>query len=96
MNRFFLFALFTVLTYAGSVQAASEVWLETANIAGGKIILLQQKCSKGEGKMVIASNPGGKNLHGCWYYFADMIHVVYEDGSTYSYELTTFTARERK
>lgn len=91
MKKVFLVALFPLLTYA-----ASEVWLETSNTAGGKILLLQQKCARGEGKMVIASNPAGKNLHGCWYYFADMVHVVYEDGSTYSYELSTFTARERK
>jgi hypothetical protein len=46
--------------------------------------------------MVIATGSNGKNVNGCWYYFADMIHVVYQDGSTYSYDISIFKVKERK
>lgn len=79
--------------------AHAETWFEMRNKAGGKILLLTQKCSNSEGRMVIATTPEGSNANGCWYYFADMIHVVWSDGGeikSSTFEPKDFQMRERK
>lgn len=88
--------LLMALILVACSSARAEIWMETTNESGGKILLLQQECGSGKGKMVIAAGGNGKNINGCWYYFADMIHVVYQDGSTYSYDLSIFKVKERK
>ena len=65
-----------------SGYAQADEWLEMANEAGGKILFLTEKCteSKDSGRMVIATTPNGVNVEGCWFYFADMVHVVWKGG----------------
>jgi hypothetical protein len=82
---------------ACSVQA--ETWFEMPNKAGGKILLLMEKCSKSEGRMVIATTPDGTNVGGCWFYFADMVHIVWTDAGaikTSTFDPKDFQMRERK
>ena len=46
--------------------ANAEEWMEMANQAGGKILLLNGKCSSksgNEGRMVIATTPAGVNVN---------------------------------
>ena len=72
-------------------------WLESGNKDGGKILLLSNKCSDKSddtGRYVIASTASGKSISGCWYFFADMIHVVWVDGTTYSYRKEVFEYRK--
>ena len=79
--------------------ASAETWFEMRNQAGGKILLLMEKCRGGEGRMVIATTPEGANANGCWYYFADMVHVVWSDGGnikTSTFDPKDFQMRERK
>lgn len=78
--------------------AFAEQWLEAANDAGGKILLLQTKCGSGknDGRMVIATTSKGDSVNGCWYYFAEMVHVVWKDGKTSSFNSENFMARESK
>jgi len=84
------------LMFASSI-AHAEQWLEMPNNAGGKILLLSGKCKAGEkGNMVIATTPKGDNINGCWYYFADMIHISWENGKTSSFEPNDFSVRESK
>lgn len=68
-----------------------EEWLEMDNRAGGKILFMKQECTFGKkearGRQVIATTPEGDNINGCWYYFTEMIHVVWENGKTSSFEL---------
>jgi len=81
------------------VGLAQEEWLELRNQAGGKILLLSGKCSrKGaeNGRMVISTTPAGPNLHGCWYVFADMVHIVWESGGTSSFETKDFEYRRER
>lgn len=74
----------------------AEEWLEAPNDAGGKILLLTTKCDhKYDGKMVISTSPRGNNSNGCWWFFADMIHVVWASGGTSSYSPDAFVARKR-
>lgn len=75
--------------------AHAEIWLEMPNQAGGKILLLQSKCD-GTGRLVIATTKEGESVSGCWYSFADMIHIVWENGKTSSFEPQYFIAKERK
>jgi hypothetical protein len=80
-----------------ATAAQAETWLEMPNEAGGKIILMQDKCQgKNEGRFVIATTPKGDNVMGCWWYFSDMIHIVWNNGRTSSFEPSSFTAREKK
>jgi hypothetical protein len=81
-----LLLILTLLTT--SVHA--EEWLETRNEAGGKILFLQGYCddTKQTGRMVIATTPNGDTVNGCWFYFAQMIHVVWtgQGGKTSSFD----------
>jgi hypothetical protein len=81
------------------VAGAAEEWLEMKNQAGGKILLLSSKCDrKGSenARMVIATTPAGPNVHGCWYMFADMVHIVWEGGNTSSFETKDFDYKKSK
>jgi hypothetical protein len=81
-----LLLILTLLTT--SVHA--EEWLETRNEVGGKILFLLSHCGndKDSGRMVIATIPNGDTVNGCWFYFADMIHVVWtgQGGKTSSFD----------
>ena len=77
-----------------------EEWLEMDNRAGGKILFLKGSCAlgkkDGQGKTVIATTPDGDNINGCWYYFAGMVHVVWEGGKTSSFDPKDLRYREEK
>jgi hypothetical protein len=80
------------------VAGAAEEWMELKNQAGGKILLLSSKCDrKGSenARMVISTTPAGPNIHGCWYMFADMVHIVWEGGGTSSFDPKDFEYRKR-
>jgi hypothetical protein len=77
---------------------AAEEWLEMRNQAGGKILLLSSKCERRgseNARMVISTTPAGPNIHGCWYVFADMVHIVWEGGNTSSFDPKDFEYRKR-
>lgn len=76
--------------------AHAEQWLEMPNAAGGKIILLQVTCSDSKGRMVIATTPEGNNVSGCWWYFADMVHVLWKNGESSSFPSEAFSLKEKK
>jgi hypothetical protein len=75
----------------------AEEWMETTNEAGGKILFIQTLCSGSTtGRMVIATMRDGNTIHGCWWYFADMVHVVWEgqNGKTSAYDPKTLSYRK--
>lgn len=77
--------------------AHAERWFEMKNNAGGKIILTEYKCEGSkEGKLAIATTDTGKSLDGCWFYFVDMVHVVWKTGDKSTFEPKDFVARESK
>ena len=88
--------LFLVAMLLLSPLAHAEKWLEGKNDAGGKILLTETTCSSGAGRVVIGTSGTGKSITGCWYYFTDMVHVVWSDGGTSSYEPSMFVYRESK
>lgn len=85
--------LLSLMLIASSAHA--ERWFEMPNEAGGKIILTESKCISSEGKLVIATTPSGGNVQGCWYYFADMVHIVWQHGKTSSFNPSDFTPRQK-
>jgi len=59
------------------------------NEAGGKILFLSHLCTESTtGRKVIATMKDGGTVHGCWYYFADMVHVVWtgQGGKTSAFD----------
>ena len=78
--------------------AHAEEWMETPNNAGGKILFLPAKCGGNDdtGRLVIATMSDGGTVHGCWYYFAEMIHVVWQGkgGKTSSFDPKTLTYKK--
>lgn len=69
--------------------AHAEEWMEMPNEAGGKILFLSHLCAESTtGRKVIATMKDGGTVHGCWYYFADMVHVVWigERGKTSAFD----------
>lgn len=84
------------LALAASPAAHAEKWAEMPNQAGGKILLLPDSCDDGRGRMVIATSSEGNSANGCWFLFADMIHIVWRGGKTSSFNPADFTMREKK
>lgn len=77
----------------------AEEWMETINEAGGKILFMNYLCPDSTtGRKVIATMRNGNTVHGCWYYFADMVHVVWtgQGGQTSAYDPKTLTYRTDK
>jgi hypothetical protein len=71
--------------------AHAEEWFEMPNQAGGKMLLLTGKCTgKNGGSFVISTTSTGDTLNGCWYFFANMIHIIWEDGSRSSFNPSSF------
>lgn len=80
-------------------SAHADEWLEMPNQAGGKILLLSGRCQRSgseNGRIVISTTPTGPNINGCWYNFADMIHIVWDSGRTSSFDPNDFTYRKSK
>ena len=78
-------------------QVQAEEWFEAPNNGGGKILLLTGFCGRNDsGKNIIAMLSTGESFNGCWYYFADMVHVVWSDGTTSSYDPLKFTKKVSK
>jgi len=77
--------------------ACAEEWMETVNEAGGKILFLNYLCPDSTtGRKVIATMRDGGTVHGCWYFFADMVHVVWvgQGGRTSAYDPKTLSYKK--
>jgi hypothetical protein len=87
--------LLPLLLFANFAHA--EEWMETQNEAGGKILFLNYTCPDSTtGRKVIASARDGSTMHGCWYFFADMVHVVWtnQGGKTSAYDPKTLVYKK--
>jgi hypothetical protein len=87
--------LIALLLVSGLANAAEE-WFESANNSGGKIVLLTYACPNAPTlKRMYAYHKEGMTFWGCWNYWNDMVHVVYDNGDNYTYDPTLF-ARKTK
>jgi hypothetical protein len=88
MKRLFLLLILLCST------AHSEEWFESANESGGKIVLLTYGCTSRPDattmRRMYAAHKSGQTIWGCWNYWNDAVHVVYDDGASYTYDPTLF------
>lgn len=73
----------------------AEEWMETVNEAGGKIFFYSFRCAEtGTGRQVISSRPTGSTIKGCWYYYSNMVHVIWESGNLSVFDPATLVYRK--
>lgn len=83
--------IIVMLALIAAIPAHAERWLEAANNAGGKIVLLPNDCGgTKQWNRAFATNPGMATIWGCWTLIAGEVHVIYDDSSRYSYPTNMF------
>lgn len=89
--------IFILALLCTSVHA--EEWWESANESGGKIVLLSYECtSRPETKTLkrmYAAHKSGQTFWGCWNYWSDQVHVIYDDGKSYTYDPELFIRKTK-
>jgi hypothetical protein len=90
--------LITLMLVSGFAQAAEE-WFESANESGGKIVLLTSECNSRPDQKTLrrmyAAHKTGATIWGCWNYWSDQVHVIYDDGQSYTYDPNLFVRRTK-
>lgn len=90
--------LVALMLLCGTVHA--EEWWEGENKSGGKIVLLFSECTvRPEAKTMLrmySAHINGQTWWGCWNYWSDQVHVVYDSGESYTYEANLFQKRVSK
>lgn len=88
-----LIALMLVAT-----PALAEEWFEMPNNAGGRIILLKDKCKDGksEDKLVITTSPDGTTAQGCWINRGEAVIILWGDDTWSAFDQSQFKYRKRK
>ena len=86
------FIYITLSALALSTSALADTWT-TKNNAGGEIILTDRQCSAKYPKLfqMYARGPDGTTLNGCWAFYDNYVHVVYDDKTERTYDPTIFT-----
>lgn len=76
--------------------AFAEQWLEAKNEDGGKIVLMEARCSEKYPnlKMMMVTSRKGQTFFGCWAYFSGAVHVTYDDGTSYTYAPEIFVLKK--
>lgn len=73
--------------YTANVKA--DVLAQTANNAGGKIVITDVKCSTGAGSVAYSTHPKSETLLGCWVHDTSFIHILWSGNTNpNSYPLT--------
>jgi hypothetical protein len=85
--------LIVLLMSCGSVHAAE--WWEANNTIGRKIILTLDKCQtqnlKAKWYQMYSSGEAGRTIWGCWTLLNGQIQVLYDNGASYTWEVSEFT-----
>jgi hypothetical protein len=91
--------LIALMLICGTAHAQEE-WWESANESGGKIVLLGYECSSRPEqktlKRMYAAHKSGQTTWGCWNFWSDQVHVVYDDGASYTYDPALFVRKVKK
>ena len=78
-----------------AAPAFADTWA-MPNKAGGEIVLTDRSCPQSK-KLLEAYNysSSGNIMNGCWTVFDEMVQVIWEDGSRYTYPLSSFYVKSR-
>jgi len=91
--------LLIALCFIGSVQAKDIAWMP--NQAGGRIVLTDEVCKDGQGKIykglnrIFLYSETGLTMDGCFYVRGDIVDVVWESGDKRRYPVNSFTLHEK-
>ena len=73
-----------------AAPAMADSWA-TANKNGGEIVITDRACRGYKNlRFGYSYSEGGKTLNGCWTIIDDRVHFIYDDGTVYTYPLTSF------
>ena len=76
--------------------AQAEEWFESLNNSGGKIVLLTYACPNSPSlKRMYAYHKEGMTFWGCWNYWNEMVHVLYDNGDSYTYDPNLFVRKTK-
>jgi hypothetical protein len=84
--------LLAVLLASVSLTALADTFA-MPNQAGGEIVLSDRACSDKKGKGLSEAynySSGGRYMEGCWTVIDGMVHVVWFDGTRYTYSIDSF------
>lgn len=96
-----LLASLAILTAPAMAQSTREPFV-SENEAGGQIVLTFDICISPNGQemdklfRVFAYSGKGLTLTGCWYLQDQYIHVIWRDGTRYTYLAGTFYRRSER
>lgn len=89
--------LFIVLCLMASPAYAEEEWWESLNKSGGKIVLTNEPCTVRPDaktlKRMFTNHRNGETYWGCWNYWSDQVHVIYDSGDSYTYDPALFSRK---
>lgn len=89
--------LLIILMLVSGFANAAEEWFEGTNASGGKIVLLTTSCTNRPEattmRRMYAAHKSGNTFWGCWNYWNDAVHVVYDDGASYTYDPNLFVRK---
>ena len=86
--------LLAAVLLLATIPANAEAWA-AKNKSGGEIIITDAVCEfKGVTyktmRKGLTRSPAGDTLFSCWYYADNLVYVLYDDGTTYTYQATGF------
>lgn len=86
--------LLAAVLLVASIPANAEAWA-AKNKSGGEIIITDAVCEfKGVTyktmRKGLARSSAGDTLFACWYYADNLVYVMYDDATTYTYEINAF------
>ena len=78
-----------------AAPALADTWA-MPNKGGGEIVLTERSCPNGKGLLrVYGYLADGKAIFGCWTVLDGMVHVVWDDGSRYTYPIENFYTKTK-
>jgi hypothetical protein len=73
-----------------AAPAMADSWA-IVNKNGGEIVITDRVCQGYKNlKFGYSYSQGGKSLSGCWIIIEDMVHFIYDDGTVYTYPVSSF------
>jgi hypothetical protein len=79
-----------------ALSAQAKPIMHTANTGGGRIVLTDEECRTGTGKLAYATHPSTATQIGCWLADDVAIHIQWEGSELRSYTYDGWTVLNNK